>query len=85
MEEKFYYSSSKSAEVIKNLSYLLIFLSIIIGFAGAVVTESTFLGFIIGLGSLVISIFVYGVGQIISLLHDIRENTEHLRDRIEEK
>lgn len=85
MEEKFYYSSSKSAEVIKNLSYLLIFLSIIIGVVGAFITESIFLGIIIGVGCLIISIFIYGLGQVISLLNDIRENTEHLRDRIEGK
>ncbi len=84
MEEKEYYSSSKIGTIIKDLAILVIILGIVIGFIVAVSTNIA-IGITIVLGMSAFSLLSYALGEIIILLHDIRENTEHLRDRVEEK
>lgn len=85
MEENYYYSTSKKAVIVKDISYLLMFLAIVTGFLVGLGTTNTILAFISALVEIVFSLFLWGIGEVISLLADIRENTEHLRDNIERK
>lgn len=83
MEEKFYYSSSQLATIIQNIALTLFVIGLIVGVIAC--TENIVIGISIVVGVIIFFLLLYSLGEIIKLLHDIRENTEHLRDRIEEK
>lgn len=83
MEEKFYYSSSQLATIIQNIALTLFVIGLIVGVI--VCTENIVIGISVVVGIIIFFLLLYSLGEIIKLLHDIRENTEHLRDRIEEK
>ena len=83
MGEKFYYSSSNLATIIQNVALTLLIIALI---ASVIIgTDNILNGIIIGVCSVIFCLLLYSLGEIIKLLHDIRENTEHLRDKIEEK
>lgn len=83
MEEKFYYSSSQLATIIQNVTITLLVIGLI---AGVIIcTENIGIGIAVVVGVIIFFLLLYSLGEIIKLLHDIRENTEHLRDKIEEK
>ena len=83
MEEKFYYSSSTLATIIQNVAITFLVIGIIASLI--MCTENLGMGIVSGIVSVVGFLVAYSLGEIIKLLHDIRENTEHLRDKIEEK
>lgn len=83
MEEKFYYSSSQLATIIQNIALTLFVIGLIVGVIAC--TENIVIGISVVVGVIIFFLLLYSLGEIIKLLHDIRENTEHLRDRIEEK
>lgn len=83
MEEKFYYSSSQLATIIQNISLTLFVIGLIVGVIAC--TENIVIGISVVVGVIIFFLLLYSLGEIIKLLHDIRENTEHLRDRIEER
>lgn len=82
MGEKFYYSSSQLAAIIRSIA-LIIFLIGGIGSFVIGVEESLLLGFVVGASIVIFCLLLYSLGAIIELLHDIRENTEHIRDKLE--
>ena len=83
MEEKFYYSSSQLATIIQNIALTLFVIGLIVGVIAC--TENIVIGISVVVGVIIFFLLLYSLGEIIKLLHDIRENTEHLRDRIEGK
>lgn len=82
MEQEFYYNSSKVATIIKDLALLFLVLGIIIGLVLCTLGENIILGGALIVGLSIFALLLYALGEIISLLHDIRENTEHLRDNV---
>lgn len=82
MEQEFYYNSSKVSTIIKDLALLFLVLGIIIGLVFCTLGENIVLGVALIIGLSIFALLLYALGEIISLLHDIRENTEHLRDNI---
>lgn len=83
MKEEFYYNGSKKATYIKGIAIILLLIGIY-AFAVCILDEDI-LGGITCLSSLISAVVLYALGEIIDLMHDIRENTEHLRDNIKEK
>ncbi len=82
MEEKEeYYTTNNVAGVIKIIAII----SCIVGIIACVIA-SKYLGIytIVGIvGSIISSVFIYALAELIEIMHDIRTNTEHLRDYFE--
>lgn len=75
-EENYYYQGNNVADIIKALSIVDLILFVILA-----CMEENFIFVVIGIIS---SIFIYALGEIIELLDNTKENTEHVRDYVEE-
>lgn len=84
MEEKEeYYSTNNISGIIKGLAVLIAVLGIIASVIAGFNTsefEITILGCV---GSVLAVLGLYGFGELIGIMHDIRTNTEHIRDYFE--
>lgn len=82
MEEK-YYSTNNVAGIIKGLA---VFISVI-GIIGSIIVGLSSGNIIIAVVGSVVSILsvllLYAVGELIEIMHDIRTNSEHIRDYLE--
>lgn len=83
VEKEEYYTTNNVASIIKGLAIFIaiigIIASIIMGFA-----MSELIIILIGSVASVLSVLLlYAVGELIEIMHDIRTNTEHIRDYIE--
>lgn len=82
MEEKEeYYTTNNVASIIKIISILNLILGIIICIVNAKYWENYTLIVIVVL--VISSIFTYAIGEFIEIVHDIRTNSEHIRDYLE--
>ena len=75
-EENYYYQGNNVADVIKALSIVDLILFVILA-----CMEEKFIFVVIGIIS---GIFIYALGEIIELIDNMKENTEHVRDYVEE-
>lgn len=84
MEEKEeYYTTNNISSILKILAVLIAVIGIIASIIVGVNTsefEITLFGCII---SVLAVLGLYGFGELIGIMHDIRTNTEHLRDYFE--
>lgn len=80
-ENQEYYTTNNVAGVIKIIAIL----SCIIGVVGCIIANKyleiyTIVGIV---ASIISSVFIYAIAELIEIMHDIRTNTEHLRDYFE--
>lgn len=81
MEEKEYYTTNNVSGIIKIIAIITLILGIIVCVINAKYWEAYT---IVGIVAFVVSaVFIYAVGELIGIMHDIRTNTEHIRDYIE--
>ncbi len=82
MEEKEeYYTTNNVSGIIKIISILELIVGIIICIVCSQYLEIyTIVGIVI---SIISAVFIYAIGELIGIMHDIRTNTEHIRDYIE--
>ena len=85
MDEE-YYTTNTIAKMIKKFAIIYAVVGIIVlVFLIFTNVEQTILG-IIGLILLFVStVFIYAIGEGIEIIHDVRTNTEHIRDYLENK
>lgn len=81
MEEKEeYYTTNNVSKMIKTLAVIIAIIEIIGSFVLGANTDE-FIFTVIGLiGSILSGLSIYSFGELIEIMHDIRTNTEHLRD-----
>lgn len=82
MEEKEeYYSTNNIAGIIKILALITLIVGIIACVLNAKYWE---IYTIVGIIAFIISsVFIYAIGELIEIMHDIRTNSEHIRDYLE--
>jgi len=85
MEEKEeYYSTNNVAGIIKIISIILAIIGVIGIILCIIFNEYLKIDTIVWIiDFIVLAVFIYGFGELIGIMHDIRTNTEHLRDRLE--
>jgi len=64
-------------KVIKGLAILEMIIGILVGFVGG--TGSPGIGIAIAFGSIISGIFIYGFGEIITLLDEIKRDVNEIR------
>jgi len=82
-ENEEYYSTNNIASILKILAVIIAVIGIIGSIIAGINTsefEITLFGCV---GSVLAVLGLYGFGELIGIMHDIRTNTEHLRDYIE--
>lgn len=84
MEEKEeYYSTNNVAGIIKGIAIFLAMLGVI----GSIILGGKIddlIVVIVGIFSSILSaVLLYAIGELIQIMHDIRTNSEHIRDYIE--
>ena len=82
MEEKEeYYTTNNVSGIIKIIAIITLILGMIVCMINAkywgIYTVVGIVAFVI------LSVFIYAVGELIGIIHDIRTNTQHIRDYIE--
>lgn len=82
MNEEEYYSENKVVGLIKSVTIL---------FAIAIVLASIFissedltLGIVSGIVGLFSALMLFAIGELIEIMNDIRTNSEHIRDYLED-
>lgn len=80
-ENQEYYTTNNVAGIIKIIAII----SCIIGIIACVIASKyleiyTIVGIVV---SIISSVFIYALAELIEIMHDIRTNTEHLRDYFE--
>jgi hypothetical protein len=82
MEEKEeYYTTNNVAGIIKIIAVITLILEIIVCIANIKYWEEyTLIGIVV---SIVSTVFIYAIGELIEIMHDIRTNSEHIRDILE--
>lgn len=82
-ENEEYYTTNNVAGIVKGLS---IFLGIL-GIIGSIVLGSELKQFAVGATCCIVSVvsflLLYALGELVEIMHDIRTNSEHLRDLLE--
>lgn len=76
-----YYTTNNVSGIIKYIAITSLIIEIII-----CLSTITYLGIytLVGIGiSIISSLFIYGFGELIQIIHDIRTNSEHIRDYLE--
>lgn len=81
--EQEYYTTNNVAMIIKRIAVLLMILGIIAGIITIFVEVVT--GIIILSISIIIPLLFYAIGEITEILHDIKTNSEHIRDYLEKR
>jgi len=78
-----YYTTNNTAGIIRIMAIFLFAVGIVgfilcmlgnIGFVNSLITGSVFI---------ISGVFIYAISETLCILHDIRTNTEHIRDYIE--
>ena len=86
MEEEGYYTTNVIARIIKILAIIYAIFGIIACIWIMFTNAKYIIPSIIGLFSVgVITVFIYAIGEGIEIMHDIRRNSEHIRDYLENK
>lgn len=76
-----YYTTNNVAGIIKIISILELISGIIISIVCSEYLEIyTIVGIIV---SIISAVFIYAIGELIGIMHDIRTNSEHIRDYLE--
>lgn len=84
MEEKEeYYTTNNVAGIIKGLAVFIAIIGIIASIIVALISENIIIALCGSIGSVLSVLLLYAVGELIEIMHDIRTNTEHIRDYIE--
>lgn len=76
-----YYTTNNVAGIIKAISVFELIVGIIISIMCSPYLEIYTIVVIVA--SIILAIFIYAVGELIGIMHDIRTNTEHIRDKFE--
>ena len=84
-EEKYYYTTNNTSGTIKLLAIIFSIVGIIGSFALGINTNNFIIAICGGIISLLNALLLYAVGEGISIMHDIRTNSEHIRDFLERK
>lgn len=80
-ENEEYYSTNNVSGIVKIISIITAIIGIILCI---VFNEYLKIYTIVGIiDFIILAIFIYGFGELIGIMHDIRTNTEHLRDYFE--
>ena len=80
-EKEEYYTTNNVAEIIKIISILELIAGIIICIVCSEYLEIyTIVGIVV---SIISAVFIYAIGELIGIMHDIRTNSEHIRDYLE--
>ena len=76
-----YYTTNNVAGIVKILSIV----ELIIGVVACIICNQYLEIFtvVVIVISIIISIFIYAFGELIGIMHDIRTNSEHIRDYLE--
>lgn len=83
-EKEEYYSTNNVAGIIKIISIILAIIGVIGIILCIIFNEYIKIDMIVWIiDFIVLAVFIYGFGELIGIMHDIRTNTEHLRDYIE--
>jgi len=84
--EQEYYTTNNVAMIVKRIAVLVMIIgiitSVIILFAEVV---EVIVGVIILVTSIIAPLMFYAIGEIIETLHDIKTNSEHIRDYLEKR
>lgn len=81
--EQEYYTTNNVAMIIKRIAVLLMILGIIAGIITIFAEVVT--GIVILSISIIIPFLFYAIGEITEILHDIKTNSEHIRDYLEKR
>lgn len=81
--EQEYYTTNNVAMIIKRISVLLMILGIIAGIITIFAEVVT--GIVILSISIIVPLLFYAIGEITEILHDIKTNSEHIRDYLEKR
>ena len=83
MENEDYYTTNNVAGVIKGLAVFIAIIGIISSIIGAIIAENILIAIIGGVVSVLSVLLLYASGELIEIMHDIRTNSEHIRDYLE--
>jgi ribosomal protein S27AE len=78
-----YYTENTVASIIKGIAILLAIIGIIASICIAGMTENIVIGIVGSIISILSVLLLYAVGEIIEIMHDVRTNSEHIRDYLE--
>lgn len=81
--EQEYYTTNNVSMIIKRLAVLVMILGIIASVITIFVEVIT--GVILLVTSIIIPLLFYAIGEIIEIMHDIKTNSEHIRDYLEKR
>ena len=81
--EQEYYTTNNVAMIIKRIAVLLMILGIIAGIITIFAEVVT--GIVILSISIIVPLLFYDIGEITEILHDIKTNSEHIRDYLEKR
>jgi len=81
--EQEYYTTNNVAMIIKRIAVLLMILGIIAGIITIFAEVVT--GIVILSISIIVPLLFYAIGEITEILHDIKTNSEHIRDYLEKR
>ena len=82
-DKEYYYSGNSFADTLKIIAVVVGSVAVITGII--VYKNSAVIGIASIITGIAIGIFLYADVEKIDLLNDIRENSEHLRDNVNEK
>lgn len=83
MENEEYYTTNNVAGVIKGLAVFIAIIGIISSIIGGIIAENFLIALIGSIVSVLSVLLLYAVGELIEIMHDIRTNSEHIRDFVE--
>ena len=81
--EQEYYTTNNVAMIIKRIAVLLMILGIIAGIITIFAEVVT--GIVILSISIIVPLLFYAIGEITEILHDIKSNSELIRDYLEKR
>ena len=81
--EQEYYTTNNVAMIVKRIAVLLMILGIIAGIITIFAEVVT--GIVILSISIIVPLLFYAIGEITEILHDIKTNSEHIRDYLEKR
>lgn len=79
--EEEYYTTNTIAGIIKAISVFGLIIGIIISVICSQYLETYTIVLIVAI--IILAIFIYAIGELIGIMHDLRTNTEHIRDYLE--
>lgn len=83
-ENEYYYSTNVVGGIIKRVAIYEAVIGIIVSVILGIIMESFLIAFFGTMATLLSGLFLYAIGELIQILHDLRTNLEHIRDYFED-